>query len=236
MKTKKVLLVIDGQRRGIIKGILSEEEFFDNIERVVLRKFKLTERDEWKFVYNSALPKFLSSIEETPKDYLALWLVSPLIEDGKGHIVLKDVSKMEWTKFDSDSSQEEGWDIFYCEGSADGLWQIQRIDEPAILDSDERAWELVGSQTTEIQKKALSFVLEKNPKEFKRIQPYLKEKDFISFGDLGINMSFRFVDQISKGDEQVMSKITESQYILIGQNGAYSVSVEERKTLKVYLV
>ena len=78
--------------------------------------------------------------------------------------------------------------------------------------------------------------MEKNPKEFKRIQPYLKEKDFISFGDLGINMSFRFVDQMFTGDEQVMSKITESQYILIGQNGAYSVSVEERKTLKVYLV
>lgn len=130
---------------------------------------------------------------------------------------------MEWTKHDSASAQEEGWDIFLCHGSQDGEWQIQRLDEERILDSDERAWELVGSQKTEVQKKALAFIRENNPKELRYLAPYLHEAP-IPFHTLGINLPFRtFVN------DTVYVKIDESRYIQIGVSG--SKSVQDRETL-----
>ncbi|RQH02736.1 hypothetical protein [Paraburkholderia dinghuensis] len=48
--------------------------------------------------------------------------------------------------FDDNRAMQEGWSIFDCEGSANGPWQLQRIDEDEKFMSDGAAWEFVVQQ------------------------------------------------------------------------------------------
>jgi len=76
---------------------------------------------------------------------------------------------MEWTQKDAQEASKEGWNIFECNGSANGKYQLQVDDELALLNEDKDAWKLVARQEKDIHKKALAFLKEKNYPEYKLI-------------------------------------------------------------------
>lgn len=68
----------------------------------------------------------------------------------------------------------EGWDIFEASGSiqnekGDRDFQLQRLDEEAILSDDVEAWNLVWSSDQPHHKKALDFLNEHSPAEYAAI-------------------------------------------------------------------
>ena len=81
---------------------------------------------------------------------------------------------VEWTSEDSSQANLEGWDIFECRGSDSGPWQIQKIDDAYIFDSDIDVWKFICKRDTvfgltELHRKALSFIKQKNKEEYKLI-------------------------------------------------------------------
>ena len=84
-----------------------------------------------------------------------------------------------WTLEDSQEAMKQGWNIFWSEGSFDGLWQLQRIDEPeegnAVFENDKTAWEFVYKQFLvgdKLAHKALLYLSENCIEEFNRIKQH----------------------------------------------------------------
>jgi hypothetical protein len=84
----------------------------------------------------------------------------------------------EWAAADGDAAGREGWDIFQCDGSGGGMWQIQRIDDlgevnadaaARLLADDEDAWMRVWSVPSELHARALAFIRVMNPAEWEAI-------------------------------------------------------------------
>ena len=75
----------------------------------------------------------------------------------------------EWNNKDSKSATKEGWDLFFCSGSADGILQVQRIDELNILKDDVEAWEVVKHGNSPHHIKAKALLKECNKKEYNRV-------------------------------------------------------------------
>lgn len=68
----------------------------------------------------------------------------------------------------------EGWDIFEASGSiqnesGDREFQLQRLDEDAILADDVAAWKLVWDSDQPHHRKALDFLKENSPAEYAAI-------------------------------------------------------------------
>jgi hypothetical protein len=85
-----------------------------------------------------------------------------------------NINDFGWTETDSLSANLEGWGLFYSEGSADGLWQIQAIDERGILKDDLEAWEIVREGNLPHHQKVLAFLKAANPKEYDKVMGKVK--------------------------------------------------------------
>lgn len=93
----------------------------------------------------------------------------------------------QWTKGDSWAALNEGWDIFECDGSANGPYQICVLEEPYLIEelgyedkkfpSDNEVWVRVrnlASAGSPLHLKALQFVRTENPKEYEAIQNWVE--------------------------------------------------------------
>lgn len=79
---------------------------------------------------------------------------------------------------------KEGWDIFKCEGSANGTWQIQRLDTPNDFEdfvgevppmiSDREAWGKVMGGSEEHHVVAREFIQTANPLEYEAMTGLFK--------------------------------------------------------------
>lgn len=64
---------------------------------------------------------------------------------------------------------KEGWDMFVCHGSDDGIVQLQKVDEDDTFKNDKEALTFVikkAQEGSQIHKDALSLLVEHNPQEF----------------------------------------------------------------------
>lgn len=88
-----------------------------------------------------------------------------------------------WTTEDSAAAITEGWEIFECDGSDNGPFQICKLDAPEAwagvcgvdtvppaLEDDTDAWVLVRDTESALHTKALAFLAQENPKEYEAIQ------------------------------------------------------------------
>jgi hypothetical protein len=77
-----------------------------------------------------------------------------------------------WTLADSLAAIAEGWDVFDCDGSANGRFQICKRDDMEIFEDDTDAWVHIGTRATEgsrLHMRALTFVMQHNPVEYTAI-------------------------------------------------------------------
>ena len=86
-----------------------------------------------------------------------------------------------WTSDDRSAALSEGWDIFDCQGSASGPWQLQSFDDPEDVEtaprpypfqSDLDAWKHVRSRAAQgspLHERALAFLAEHNLPEYRAI-------------------------------------------------------------------
>jgi hypothetical protein len=88
-----------------------------------------------------------------------------------------------WTAEDQAAAEREGWDIFECDGSGGGPWQIQSFDDvddelaPVIIanvgrlwEDDDQAWMFVWAVRSELHAKALAFIHAMNPQEWDAVK------------------------------------------------------------------
>lgn len=83
-----------------------------------------------------------------------------------------------WSFDQQENAQAEGWDIFEASGSMqneDGRspFQLQKIDESGILESDQDAWRLVFKRAEEgsaLHVAAVEFLRTQSPGEYELIQ------------------------------------------------------------------
>lgn len=78
----------------------------------------------------------------------------------------------EWTRVDSAAAMAEGWDIFSCDDSAHGPYQLQKLDEGDQFPDDGDAWRHVvklAASESPLHIRALAFLADKNPTELARI-------------------------------------------------------------------
>lgn len=75
-----------------------------------------------------------------------------------------------WSAEHSEAAIDEGWELFDTQGSVDGPWQIQRLDEPfpgtTVLTSDAVAWALVMQGAAPHHKAARLFIRANNPMQW----------------------------------------------------------------------
>lgn len=71
-----------------------------------------------------------------------------------------------WRDPRSQAAEDEGWNIFDCEGNDYGRWQIQASYAAGVLDCDNAAWRIVfqGKQRHHID--ARNFIRQANPEEW----------------------------------------------------------------------
>jgi len=74
-----------------------------------------------------------------------------------------------WTKKDSDLAELEGWNLFQCEGSRDGILQLQAIDEMENILDDIEAWKLVANGNKPHHLNAIGELKKHNPQEYHRV-------------------------------------------------------------------
>jgi hypothetical protein len=87
-----------------------------------------------------------------------------------------------WTAEDRAAADREGWDIFQCDGSGGGLWQIQKFDDvddelaPVIIENVGRLWETdteawlhIWTVPSDLHARALAFIRALNPLEWDAI-------------------------------------------------------------------
>jgi hypothetical protein len=112
----------------------------------------------------------LTGLEETANGFLP----SDMPVVAKTSSTIPDATTMvpAWTMEHSRAASLEGWDIFYCSGSAYGLWQIQHFDEvqdnpdAKQLDDDEHAWREVFNGVLAHHVAAREFIRVHNPGEY----------------------------------------------------------------------
>lgn len=86
-----------------------------------------------------------------------------------------------WSENHTLAASREGWGLFDSTGSANGNWQVQRLDDPEVesagigfavpaLQSDEQAWRLVYEGTEQHHRAARAFLIAHNPKEWASIK------------------------------------------------------------------
>lgn len=94
----------------------------------------------------------------------------------------------EWPRENQAAALAEGWDIFCSDGSEDGPWQIQRLDDPEAwtmedvetpnpnpFEGDADAWVHVRDKAAEespLHVAALAFIQRHNPDEYDRIMAW----------------------------------------------------------------
>lgn len=77
-----------------------------------------------------------------------------------------------WTLVDAQTAASEGWNIWDCDGSEHGPYRIERCDGMALFPDDLDAWRHVWARAesgSELHKRALAFVKQHNPIEWKLI-------------------------------------------------------------------
>ena len=92
---------------------------------------------------------------------------------------------VEWPSEHSDKAVREGWDIWDSEGSENGRWQVQRIDDPEAfaeatggftppkLASDDEAFFIVANGTEPHHSAARDFLRDHNPKEYQAVMNFV---------------------------------------------------------------
>ena len=85
---------------------------------------------------------------------------------------------IEWTAKDSSDALSQGWDVFDCEGSMNGRWQICMLDEDedSKFDTDPEVWMWMKDHPTPLTEKAIQFVRENNNLEYNSIIKYITKK------------------------------------------------------------
>ena len=94
----------------------------------------------------------------------------------------------EWPSEHSDKAVREGWDIWDSEGSENGVWQVQRIDDPEAFDdaagfkppklaSDGEAFRIVANGALPHHAAALAFLKAHNPMEYQAVMRFAKMSD-----------------------------------------------------------
>lgn len=93
--------------------------------------------------------------------------------------------------FDNERAYQEGWYICECSGSANGTWQLVRVDDPSAhepplpdhpFDSDSDVWAHVTKQAlagSQYHRNALTFIQTHNPLEWEallRAHPEMKPR------------------------------------------------------------
>ena len=81
--------------------------------------------------------------------------------------------------YDQDIACNEGWFIAECEGSENGPFQLQRVDEYMLFASDDEAWLYVYTQAMQgssYHQQALDFLDENNEQEYKELVKYCRER------------------------------------------------------------
>ena len=69
-------------------------------------------------------------------------------------------------------AKDEGWGIFYCEGSENGDYQIQKIDEDNVFINDIDAIRFVNKMSllgSSVHKETIKLIHNLNPKELSLI-------------------------------------------------------------------
>ncbi|MEY9247612.1 hypothetical protein [Bradyrhizobium elkanii] len=90
-----------------------------------------------------------------------------------------EIDMPERVSFDSNIAFDQGWGIFDCDGSENGPWQLQKLDESDRLRNDLEAWRLVvdyANAGSEYHKKALQFLADHNPIEHRCIIDTISKK------------------------------------------------------------
>lgn len=94
----------------------------------------------------------------------------------------------EWSDEDSKLANMEGWDIFNCEGSDNGPYQLDKIYDPEgwgaetgipvfrTWEDDTDVWVFVRDTPTALHTRALLFLEQANPQEHKAILAFGKEE------------------------------------------------------------
>jgi hypothetical protein len=96
--------------------------------------------------------------------------------------VTDPITPESWTDQDRAAAEREGWDIFQCDGSGGGLWQIQKFDDPddevadvitatvgRLWETDEEAWLHIWTVPSDLHARALAFIRALNPLEWDAI-------------------------------------------------------------------
>jgi hypothetical protein len=81
--------------------------------------------------------------------------------------------------WDNTVCADEGWCISDSDGSENGPWQLQRVDEMSAFTSDDAAWVFVFNMAKEgsaLHQRALDFLKANNPKEFDAIHKFVAAK------------------------------------------------------------
>lgn len=72
-------------------------------------------------------------------------------------------------EFDGAQAEREGWGIFDCDGSENGPWQLQKIDERNVFETDLSAWQYVVNMAlagSAYHRSAIDYLREHSPAEF----------------------------------------------------------------------
>ena len=92
-----------------------------------------------------------------------------------------------WSQAHSKAAIAEGWEIFDCDGSCNGRWQVDCIDTPADwehlndgvappkLENDEAAWAIVANGNEPHHGAAREFLKAHNPAEYDLVMKFKKE-------------------------------------------------------------
>jgi hypothetical protein len=95
--------------------------------------------------------------------------IEPLSDDADADIVGATIEFDTIVEFDNGISSTEGWGIFECSGSANGIYQLCRSDEEAIFPDDEAAWKHVVAKVAEgsaYHRSALDYIRANNAIEW----------------------------------------------------------------------
>lgn len=77
------------------------------------------------------------------------------------------------TEFDNTQAYTEGWLIADCDGSDNGRWQLQKIDDDNVFPDDGDAWRFVNERAlagSAYHQSALDWLAENCQQEFECIQ------------------------------------------------------------------
>ena len=83
----------------------------------------------------------------------------------------KKTMNNEWTYEDSENATKEHWDVWDCEGSLNGRWQIQAFDDDmgVHFKDDPELWQWLIDNPTTLRVKAIQFIKDNNEIEYNTI-------------------------------------------------------------------